>query len=169
MFRLTTGAPLGTFRVSIGNESIAIQACLLQLVPHSAEQRRRRKSNGMRFFRTLLQTTGAFESNPHFGIATGFLTRLCYSSIRAVHASAPLPLQVKVTLPAPVMATLCPTSTTPAVPGPSMTHAGGVGFPLSSVALTQVISTGPWTAELAGCLPLESELADIVFESAWAL
>src|ERR1700720_2841049 len=67
MFRLTTGAPLGTFRVSIGNESIAIQACLLQLVPHSAEQRRRRKSNGMTLFRTPLQTTGAFESNPHFG------------------------------------------------------------------------------------------------------
>jgi len=50
-----------------------------------------------------------------------------------------------------------------------MMQAGGVGFPLSSVALTHVTSTGPLTTALAEWLPLESELADIVFESACAL
>jgi hypothetical protein len=48
-------------------------------------------------------------------------------------------------------------------------QAGGVGCPLSSVALTHVTSTGPLTTALAEGLPFESELADIVFESACAL
>src|ERR1700730_2778650 len=67
------------------------------------------------------------------------------------------------------MATLRPISTTPLVPGPSTIQAGGSGFPLSSVALTHVTSTGPVTAAVLGWLPLESEVAVIVFESACAL